>query len=27
VFLEAIAEDEIEVPVYSPGPRPMPPTP
>ncbi len=27
VFLEAIAEDELEVPVYSPGPRPMPPTP
>jgi hypothetical protein len=26
-FLEAIAEEEIEVPVYSPGPHPVPPTP
>ncbi len=26
-FLEAIAEEEIEVPVYSPGPHPTPPTP
>ena len=26
-FLDAIAEEEIEIPVYSPGPNPMPPTP
>ena len=26
-FVEAIAEEEIEVPVYSPGPHPEPPTP
>jgi hypothetical protein len=27
LFFEAIAGDEIDVPVYSPGPRPIPPTP
>ena len=26
-FVEAIAEEEIEIPVYSPGPHPSPPTP
>jgi hypothetical protein len=26
-FLDAIAEEEIEIPVYSPGPNPVPPTP
>ena len=26
-FVEAIAEEEIEIPVYSPGPNPTPPTP
>ncbi len=27
VFVEAVAEEELEVPVYSPGPRPIPPSP
>jgi hypothetical protein len=27
IFFEAIAEHEVDVPVYSPGPRPIPPTP